>query len=70
MELPFREMREQRGLSQQDLADLSGIPLEIVRDIEAGVQEVSLEDIDRAFQTLQSCTEWEKLRLKSPVESI
>jgi transcriptional regulator with XRE-family HTH domain len=66
MDLPFREMREQRGLSQQDLADLSGIPLEILRDIEAGVQEVSLEDIDRTFQTLQSLTEWEGLSIKQP----
>ncbi len=62
MDLPFREMRDNRNLSQQDLADLSGIPFDIVRDIEAGVEDVSLEDIERMHQTLQTFPGWNELR--------
>lgn len=62
MDLPFREMRDHRHLSQQDLADLSGIPFDLVRDIEAGVEDVSLEDIERLHQTLQTFPGWENLR--------
>ena len=62
MDLPFREMREHRHLSQQDVADLSGIPFDIVRDIEAGVEDVSLEDVERLHQTLQTFPGWNKLR--------
>ena len=65
MELPFREMREHRHLSQHDLADLAGIPLEIVRDIEAGVEDVSLEDVERVHKTLQAWPGWSKLRPKA-----
>ncbi len=65
MELPFREMREHRHLSQQEVASLSGIPLEIVRDIEAGVEDVSLEDVERIHQTLQTWPGWSKLRPKA-----
>ena len=54
MDLPFREMREHRNLTQQDLADLAGVPLEIVRDIEVGVEDVSVEDVERTYQALQS----------------
>ncbi len=54
MDLPFLEMREHRNLTQQDLADLAGVPLEIVRDIEVGVEDVSVEDVERTYQALQS----------------
>ena len=54
MDLPFREMREHRNLTQQDLADLAGVPLEIVRDIEVGVEDVSVEDVERTYQALQT----------------
>ncbi len=62
MELPFREMRAVRKLSQQDVADLSGIPIDIVRDIEVGIEDVSLEDIERLHQTLQTFPGWENFR--------
>ncbi len=54
MDLPFREMRENRNLTQQDLANLAGVPLEIVREIEVGVEDVSVEDVERTYQALQS----------------
>ncbi len=56
VDLPFREMREHRNLTQQDLADLAGVPLEIVRDIEVGVEDVSVEDVERTYQALQTRT--------------
>lgn len=54
MDLPFRMMREHRNLTQQDLADLAGVPVEIVRDIEVGVEDVSVEDVECTYQALQS----------------
>ena len=64
MDLPFREMREHRNLTQQDLADLAGVPLEIVRDIEAGVEDVSVEDVERTYQALQTRLKWVRMRHK------
>ena len=64
MDLPFREMREHRNLTQQDLADLAGVPLEIVRDIEVGVEDVSVEDVERTYQALQSRLKWARVHHK------
>ena len=64
MDLPFREMREHRNLTQQDLADLAGVPLEIVRDIEVGVEDVSVEDVERTYQALQSMVELARVQHK------
>ncbi len=50
----FRELRELCCLTQEDLAELSGVPLAIVRDIEVGVKDVSSEHIERIFQTLHT----------------
>ncbi len=64
VDLPFREMREHRNLTQRDLADLAGVPLEIVQDIEAGVEEVSVEDVERTYQALQTRLKWARMRHK------
>ena len=64
MDLPIREMRKHRNLSQQDLADLVGVPLEIVRDIEVGVEDVSVEDVERIYQALQIGLKWARLGYK------
>lgn len=64
MDLPFQELRKLRELcclTQEDLAELSGVPLAIVRDIEAGVMDVSSEHVERIHQTLR--TEAESLSL-------
>ncbi len=66
MNLPFREMREHRNLTQQDLADLAGVPLEIVQDIEAGVEDVSVEHVERTYQALQAWPGRERVRPKIP----
>ena len=54
MDLQIRENREQRNLTKEDLAEISGVPLEIVRDIEIGICDVSGEDI-RRITTFLSC---------------
>jgi predicted transcriptional regulator len=59
-------MREHRNLTQQDLADLAGVPLEIVQDIEAGVEDVSVEHVERTYQALQAWPGWERMRPKIP----
>ncbi len=64
MDLPFRELREHRNLTQQDLADLAGLPLEIVQDIEAGEKDVSVEDVERVYQALQTRLKWARMRRK------
>lgn len=63
MDMPYREMRTRRHLSLEDVADLAGVPLEIVRDIEAGVEEVGLEDIRRIHQTLKTSPSLTKVGL-------
>ncbi len=64
MDFPIRELRNHHYLSRQDLADLSGVPLEIVRDIEAGVEDVSVEDVKRVYQALQTWPGWARMRPK------
>ena len=66
MDLSIREMREHRNLTQQDLADLAGVPLEIVQDIEAGVEDVSLQHVERTYQALQVWPRWARMRPKMP----
>ncbi len=43
MDLPFRKMREHRDLSEEDLANFAGVPLEVVQDIEDGARGVRSE---------------------------
>ena len=64
MDLPFCELREHRNLTQQDLADLARIPLEIIQDIEAGVEDVSVEDVEHTYQALQTRLKWVRMRHK------
>jgi transcriptional regulator with XRE-family HTH domain len=42
MEHQIRELRKQRDLSEEDLAEISGVPLEIIRDLEIGITDVSV----------------------------
>ena len=60
MDLPFRKMREHRDLSQEDLANLAGVPLEVVQAIENEVRGVRREYLERVYQALQETTSrWE-----------
>jgi transcriptional regulator with XRE-family HTH domain len=47
MGIQIKDLRECRDLTLQDLADLAGVPLEIVQDVEIGVQEVGSEHVKR-----------------------
>ncbi len=59
MDLPFRKMREHRDLSQEDLANLAGVPLEVVQAIENGARGVRSEYLERVYQALQeTSSEW------------
>jgi predicted transcriptional regulator len=53
MDLPFRKMREHRDLSQEDLANLAGVPLDIVQAIEDRARGVRPEYLERVYQALQ-----------------
>ena len=53
MDLPFRKMREHRDLSQEDLANLAGVPLEIVQAIEDGARGIRPEYLECVYQALQ-----------------
>jgi len=53
MAIQIRDLRERRDLTLQDLADLAGVPLEIVQDVEIGVQEVSSEHVQRIRLALE-----------------
>ncbi len=62
MDLPFRKMREHRDLSQEDLANLAGVPLEVVQAIETGAQGVRSEYLERVYRALQETSS--KWRIK------
>ncbi len=53
MDLPFRKTREHRDLSQEDLANIAGVPLEVVQAIEDGTRGVRSEDLECVYQALQ-----------------
>jgi len=53
MAIQIRDLRERRDLTLQNLADLAGVPLEIVQDVEIGVQEVSSEHVKRIRLALE-----------------
>ncbi len=60
MDLPFRKMREHRDLSQEDLANLAGVPLEVVQAIENGTRGVRPEYFELVYQALQETSyRWE-----------
>jgi predicted transcriptional regulator len=60
MDLPFSKMREHRDLSQEDLANLAGVPLEVVQAIEDGAHGVRPEYLERVYQALQeTSSRWE-----------
>jgi len=62
MDLPFRKMREHRDLSEEDLANFAGVPLEVVQDIEDGARGVRSEYLERVYQALQETSS--KWRIK------
>ena len=50
----IRELRAARGMTQEDLAELSGLSRQYIGDVERGVRNISLVNIEklaRAFKT-------------------
>jgi hypothetical protein len=45
MQLPICELCKKRNLTQEDIAEISGVPIEIVQDIEAGICDVGTADM-------------------------
>lgn len=50
----IRNLRKRYDLTLEKLSELAGVPLEIVQDIEAGVEEVDRADIERVYRALRS----------------
>ena len=48
-----RAIRQDKKISQEELADLSGLHRTYISDIELGKRNVSLENIDKIAQALQ-----------------
>ncbi len=49
----IKELRAARGITQEDLAELSGLSRQYIGDVERGVRNISLANIDkiaRAFK--------------------
>ncbi len=60
MDLPFGKMREHRDLSQEDLANLAGVPIEVVQAIEGGMRGIRPEYFELVYQALQeTSSRWE-----------
>jgi transcriptional regulator with XRE-family HTH domain len=50
----IRELRAAKGMTQEDLAELSGLSRQYIGDVERGVRNISLVNIEklaRAFKT-------------------
>lgn len=43
----IRELRSARGITQEDLADLSGLSRQYIGDVERGVRNISLINIEK-----------------------
>ena len=50
----IRQMRQQKGISQEELADLCGLHRTYISDVELGKRNVSLENIERLAQALDA----------------
>jgi transcriptional regulator with XRE-family HTH domain len=50
----FRDLREQRGLSQRELSKRTGIPRTSISDIETGVSDPSFSRLTRLAQELDA----------------
>jgi len=48
----LRELRKQKGLSQEDLASKSGLHRTYISDIERGSRNLSLKNIDKIAKAL------------------
>jgi len=48
----FKSRRKKLGIKQTDLAELSGVSLPTVKDIERGVGNPSISTLDRLFEVL------------------
>lgn len=53
-----RELRKQKGWSQEDLADEAGLHRTYVGSIERGEQNVSLDNIEKIAKTLSVSVEY------------
>ena len=54
MQLTICELRKQRNLTQEEIAGISGVPIEIVQDIEAGIYDVGTADMKRVSKVLMT----------------
>lgn len=50
----IRQLRQQKGISQEELADLCGLHRTYISDVELGKRNVSLENIERLAQALDA----------------
>lgn len=50
----IRQLRQQKGVSQEELADLCGLHRTYISDVELGKRNVSLENIERLAQALDA----------------
>ena len=48
----IRNLRQNRGISQEELADLCGLHRTYISDVELGKRNVSLENIERIAKAL------------------
>ncbi len=54
MAIHIRDLRERYDLTLEELSKLAGVPLEIVQDIEAGMEEVGGADVEGVYRALRS----------------
>ena len=54
MAIHIRDLRKRCDITLEELSELAGVPLEIVQDIEAGVEEVARADTEAVYHALRS----------------
>jgi len=50
----IRQLRQKKGISQEELADLCGLHRTYISDVELGKRNVSLENIEKLAQALDA----------------
>jgi y4mF family transcriptional regulator len=51
----FKEMRKKTGLTQQQLADKSGVGLRFIRDVEQGKRTIRLDSLNTVLSLFGYC---------------
>jgi transcriptional regulator with XRE-family HTH domain len=49
----LKELREQKGMTQEELAKASGLSVSFIRSVEQGVSAPSFESIEKIAQVLE-----------------